>query len=62
MDASKEGLDLSMSEEEKKKAQEEKASFEALCKKMKEILGDNVEDVMVGERMIDSPASLVTTE
>lgn len=62
MDASKEGLDLSMSEEEKKRAQEEKASFEALCKKMKEILGDNVEDVMVGERMIDSPASLVTTE
>merc|ERR1712113_335399 len=62
MDVSKEGLDLSMNEEEKKKAQEEKTAFEALCKKMKEILGDNVEDVMVGERMIDSPASLVTTE
>merc|ERR1712039_260964 len=62
MDVSKEGLDLSMNEEEKKKAQEEKAMFEALCKKMKEILGDNVEDVIVGERMIDSPASLVTTE
>jgi len=29
---------------------------------MKEILGDNVEDVIVGERMVDSPASLVTTE
>merc|ERR1719409_1758596 len=29
---------------------------------MKEILGDNVEEVMVGERMVDSPASLVTTE
>merc|ERR1711915_7060 len=56
------GLDLSMNEEEKKKAQEEKTAFEALCKKMKEILGDNVEDVIVGERMIDSPASLVTTE
>merc|ERR1712060_526642 len=50
------------SDEEKKKAQEEKSSFEALCKKMKEILGDNVEDVIVGERMVDSPASLVTTE
>jgi len=62
MDVSKEGLDLSMNEEEKKKAQEEKSSFEALCKKMKEILGDNVEDVIVGERMVDSPASLVTTE
>jgi molecular chaperone HtpG len=62
MDVSKEGLDLSMSDDEKKKAEEEKAAFEALCKKMKEILGDNVEDVIVGERMIDSPASLVTTE
>merc|ERR1711981_1398414 len=46
----------------KKKAKKEKEAFEALCKKMKEILGDNVEDVMVGERMVDSPASLVTTE
>merc|ERR1712190_146216 len=62
MDVSKEGLDLSMSDDEKKKAEEEKAAFEALCKKMKEILGDNVEDVIVGERMVDSPASLVTTE
>merc|ERR1712093_391992 len=62
MDVSKEGLDLSMNEEEKKKAQEEKTAFEALCKKMREILGDNIEDVIVGERMIDSPASLVTTE
>merc|ERR1719359_1631541 len=62
MDVSKEGLDLSMSDDEKKKAEEEKATFEALCKKMKEILGDNVEDVIVGERMVDSPASLVTTE
>jgi len=62
MDVSKEGLDLSMSDDEKKKAEEEKSAFEALCKKMKEILGDNVEDVIVGERMVDSPASLVTTE
>merc|ERR1711964_213889 len=61
-DVSKEGLDLSLNDEEKKKAEEEKNSFEALCKKMEEILGDNVEDVIVGERMIDSPASLVTTE
>jgi len=62
MDVSKEGLDLSMNEEEKKKAKEEKTAFESLCKKMKEILGDNVEDVLVGERMVNSPASLVTTE
>merc|ERR1711881_252730 len=62
VNVSKEGLDLSMNDSEKKKAEEEKAAFEALCKKMKEILGDNVEDVIVGERMVDSPASLVTTE
>jgi len=62
MDVSKEGLDLSLNDDEKKKAKEEKASFESLCKKMKEILGDSVEEVLVGDRMVDSPASLVTTE
>lgn len=46
----------------KKKNEEEKAAFDALCKKIKEILGDSIEEVMVGERMVDSPASLVTTE
>jgi molecular chaperone HtpG len=46
----------------KKKKEEEKKEFEALCKKMKETLGDNVEEVLVGDRMVDSPASLVTTE
>merc|ERR1712032_661586 len=62
MDVSKEGLDLSLSEDEKKRVEEEKKTFEALCKKMKEILGESVEEVMVGERMVNSPASLVTTE
>jgi len=62
MDVSKEGLDLSLSEDEKKKTEEEKKTFEALCKKMKEILGESVEEVIVGERMVNSPASLVTTE
>jgi len=62
MDVSKEGLDLSLNEEEKKKTEEEKKTFEALCKKMKEILGEGVEEVIVGERMVNSPASLVTTE
>merc|ERR1712196_115210 len=62
MDVSKEGLDLSLNEDEKKRIEEEKKTFEALCKKMKEILGESVEEVMVGERMVNSPASLVTTE
>jgi len=62
MDVSKEGLDLSLNEDEKKRVEEEKKTFEALCKKMKEILGESVEEVIVGERMVNSPASLVTTE
>merc|ERR1712048_202214 len=58
----KEGLDLGLSADEKAAFEEKKASYEGLCKKMKEILGDKVEDVLVGDRMVDSPASLVTTE
>merc|ERR1712096_521511 len=60
VNVTKEGLDLGLNEEEKK--EEEKASFESLCKKMKEILGDKVEAVMIGDRMVNSPATLVTTE
>merc|ERR1712156_1401242 len=58
----KEGLDLGLSEDEKKEFEEKKTAFEGLCKKMKEILGDKVEEVLIGNRMTDSPASLVTTE
>merc|ERR1711939_957323 len=62
VNVTKEGLDLGLNEEEKKKQKEEKTSFEKLCKKMKEILGDKVEAVLLGERMVDFPATLVTTE
>merc|ERR1719433_1297253 len=41
--ATKEGLDLGLTEEEKKAQEEEKASFESLCKKVKDILGNKVE-------------------
>merc|ERR1712048_972511 len=58
----KEGVEISKDDAEKKAFEEKKAAFEPLCKKMKEILGDKVEEVMVGDRMVDSPASLVTTE
>merc|ERR1739838_831943 len=60
--ATKEGLDLGLSEEEKKKAEEEKASFEDLCKKVKDILGKKVEKVVISDRMVGSPCSLVTGE
>jgi molecular chaperone HtpG len=58
----KEGLDLEMTDEEKKAAEEQKATFEGLCKKVKEILGDKVEKVILGERIVDSPCVLVTGE
>merc|ERR1711981_1446464 len=60
--ATKEGLDLGLTEDEKKKAEEEKASFQALCKKVKDILGSKVEKVVISDRMVGSPCSLVTGE
>merc|ERR1719216_295062 len=62
MCVTKEGLDLGLTEDEKKKQEDQKASFEGLCKKMKEILGDKVEKVIVSDRMAESPCSLVTGE
>jgi molecular chaperone HtpG len=58
----KEGLELELTDEEKKQQEEQKASFEGLCKKIKEILGDNVEKVVLGDRIINSPCCLVTGE
>jgi len=58
----KEGLELPLSEDEKKQKEDEKTTYEGLCKKMKEILGDKVEKVSVSDRMVESPCSLVTGE
>jgi len=58
----KEGLELPMSDDEKKEQEKEKESYEALTKKIKEILGDKVEKVQVSYQMTDSPCSLVTGE
>jgi len=58
----KEGLELEQSEEEKKAKEEEKAAFEPLCKKIKEILGDKVEKVQISDRVVNSPCCLVTAE
>jgi molecular chaperone HtpG len=60
--ATKEGLELDMSEEEKKKKEDEKKSFEPLCKKIKEILGDKLEKVQLSDRIVNSPCCLVTGE
>jgi molecular chaperone HtpG len=60
--ATKEGLELEQTEEEKKAAEEEKAAFESLCKKIKEILGDKIEKVQLSDRIVTSPCCLVTNE
>jgi len=60
--ASKEGLNLDESEDEKKAFEEEKAKTEGLCKLMKEVLDDKVEKVQVSNRIVDSPCVLVTGE
>ncbi|KAK0210630.1 heat-shock protein 90 [Desarmillaria ectypa] len=57
---SKEGLELEETEEEKKQRESEAASFEELCKVVKEALGDKVEKVIVSNRITDSPCVLVT--
>ncbi len=59
---SKEGLDLEDTDEEKKAFEELKTQYEPVCKKVKEILGDKVEKVVVGERLDESPCVLVTSE
>jgi len=60
--ATKEGLELEQTDEEKKAAEEEKAAFESLCKKIKEILGDKIEKVQLSDRIVTSPCCLVTNE
>merc|ERR1712086_162946 len=58
----KEGLELDKTEGEKAKEEEVKAQYEALCRLMKDILGDKVEKVLVSDRVVASPCVLVTGE
>merc|ERR1711965_293123 len=62
LSATKEGLAMEESDEEKKKFEEEKAKTEGLCKLMKEVLDDKVDKVVVSSRLADSPCVLVTGE
>merc|ERR1711887_502237 len=55
----KEGLEIDETEEEKKTWEETKASFEDLCKVMKDVLGDKAEKVVCSQRVVDSPCCLV---
>jgi molecular chaperone HtpG len=56
----KEGLDLGEDEEEKKQIQERAKELDPLCIKMKEVLGEEVEKVIVSSRLEKSPCVLVT--
>merc|ERR1711976_464532 len=49
--ATKEGLKMDETEDEKKAFEEEKAKTEGLCKLMKEVLDDKVEKVVVSNRL-----------
>merc|ERR1712005_79046 len=60
--ATKEGLQLDETDEEKKQFEEEKAKTEGLCKLMKEVLDTKVEKVIVSSRIVESPCCLVTGE
>ncbi|KAF5815097.1 putative Heat shock protein Hsp90 family [Helianthus annuus] len=60
--ATKEGLKLEETEDEKAKQEALKEKFEGLCKVMKDVLGDKVEKVVVSDRVVDSPCCLVTGE
>jgi len=56
----KEGVEIEEDEEEKKAREEEEKKYEELCKKVKEILGDKVEKVVVSNKLTDSPCVLTT--
>ncbi|OQS06814.1 heat shock protein 90 [Thraustotheca clavata] len=60
--ATKEGLDINNSDDEKKAFEEAKAATEGLCKLMKEVLDDKVEKVQISNRIVESPCVLVTGE
>jgi molecular chaperone HtpG len=60
--ATKEGLKLAETDDEKKDFEEKKASTEGLCKLIKEVLDDKVEKVVVSNRLEHAPCVLVTGE
>merc|ERR1719333_1128066 len=60
--ATKKGLKMEETEDEKKEFEEAKAATEGLCKLMKEVLDDKVDKVIISARLADSPCVLVTGE
>merc|ERR1712124_51006 len=60
--ATKEGMTLEDTDEQKKIFEEAKAATEGLCKQIKDILDTKVEKVVVSNRLADSPCCLATGE
>jgi molecular chaperone HtpG len=60
--ATKEGLKIKETDDEKKTFEEQKAATEGLCKLIKEVLDDKVEKVVVSNRLEHAPCVLVTGE
>jgi molecular chaperone HtpG len=58
----KESLKFEYDEDEKKQWEDCVNEFKPLTEKIKEILGSNVEKVVLSERVVDSPCVLVTTD
>ena len=58
--ASKAGLSMNESDEEKKRLEEEKANTEDLRTLIKDVLGNKIEEVVVSNRLDSSPCCLVT--
>lgn len=62
VNVTKEKLEFPETDEEKAERERVEKENETLCKTVKDILGDKVEKVMIGQRMVDSPCVLVTGE
>merc|ERR1711871_1446941 len=60
--ATKEGLKINETDDEKKTFEEQEAATEGLCKLIKEVLDDKVEKVVVSNRLDQAPCVLVTGE
>jgi molecular chaperone HtpG len=56
----KEGLELESTDEEKEQLEKDKKDTEDLCKLIKEVLSNNVEKVVLSNRLSNSPCCLVT--